>query len=1127
MQKRKTKLGARILSKEELNAILPNAESVYEQIDMFRDSMPEQNGEKSGEQFEMEQQTNNIGIMGQRGTGKTSVLKTFYHTLKGENVSAGEGAKSKESKDIILPIIIPENMSEGTTLMDAILGRMKSVIENWERKEKGRDEEDCIYSGRDSLEKKYNELVKQYCYIKKDYRDILIQEFTTEQNYVDKSKKVFASDAEFNRMFRAFVGELLQHEKENGKETEKSPMLFLFIDDVDLSTNRCTDIVRTLLVYLSRPGIVTFISGDIKTFEEELTLEFLRQEEALRENVYRETYYISNNPLEKSSLLERKKTLAYDYLKKIIPPAYRRTIRTWTLEERGNYRIGGDEDQSLAELLAEVAKEKLEDSYFIYEENGEAKCMKLAFHMFDETARGLNNVYNVLQEIYAVQEKETDRSNGKDTFLFWRLIETMVDSKRLYAGLKEELLTRVLVLGQGQVEIDFENAYALLYEKKLGEDKREFSAAERFSIFYLIDFAKRLFYKEQPGEKDIAVYNDLKRKIIQEYLSDDTIEDRIAEKRELLAYLVEEKEMQNWGKDSGERILITFLRECDFVFVLHLIQYLGKSEIYYILYEKSGYSDKEIAYKTAYAFYNACRAVSKSEDSLKNYITGLCLDRQMEITLLKLLDKLSLDPIMIYGGRLTDSVSVGNGGMRYQDEHLNKLFPDMGEAFFWNLEDYMAKNDAFEAGSETALWIEYKLQNAVYWIIYEKTLREKKKERVPFDSESKAEEMIRTGLTKAIMTQLEVHGIMNQYEVRALEAINYGSLLEKGGKKQKAEIQVVELIDKQGAWDSDYAKRIVIWYLSGRKNYYIHEMSRGRAIFEATQFVTETYAALKNCYKGLSGNAVIHDLEYRLRKVMFLPTDQAEREQRPFSDGKYYLRLEQALIIQLLLEEFLQFHQRVHYGKKEAKTLLMKVKELPFVIHAFERERVDRELRKREEEFFTKKSYFWRDEAAAKLAKSEKGKAALRNIREIWYDLPKRKNSSMKELIKQFLGETGEKDYKYFWYLVQKEQIERQKSRMKVETEKTNSGKAALTWSAIEPVMPEKDYLFIFHSYLRYLQANDEDTKNAGRSANAIAGLAHHILDSEERADEKIQNEFYRTISEELDLTEKEFEDLF
>lgn len=112
MEKQKTKLGARILSKEELNAILPNAESVYEQIAVFRSSIPAGNSKNNDKQFEVEQKTNNIGIMGCRGAGKTSILKTFYHELKNRNENSKGNSKGNNKKgDIILPIIVPENMS--------------------------------------------------------------------------------------------------------------------------------------------------------------------------------------------------------------------------------------------------------------------------------------------------------------------------------------------------------------------------------------------------------------------------------------------------------------------------------------------------------------------------------------------------------------------------------------------------------------------------------------------------------------------------------------------------------------------------------------------------------------------------------------------------------------------------------------------------------------------------------------------------------------------------------------------------------------------------------------------------------------------------------------------------------
>lgn len=335
MERQTTKIGARVLSAAEMNMILPGADSVFEQIEVFR----RDTGDSAGRQ-EFEQKTNNIGIIGRRGAGKTSVLKTFRQILLDKN----EGRE--KNKDIVLPLIVPENMYSGTALMDVVLGMLKTEVEK-EKRAHRQSCGDCIYSGRNSLEKGYNELVKQYCYIKKDYRDILIRQFTTEQNYVDKTKEVFNSDTEFITLFREFIDRLMKERRGSTGENNDA-LLFLFIDDMDLSTTRCTDVVRKLLSYLSHPRIVTFISGDMQTFEEALTLDFLRQENALHKKLFEETYFSVEGEEQNCSLLERKKEMAYEYLKKIIPPAYRKRIKHWSLEERGYYQVAGKDGKSRA-----------------------------------------------------------------------------------------------------------------------------------------------------------------------------------------------------------------------------------------------------------------------------------------------------------------------------------------------------------------------------------------------------------------------------------------------------------------------------------------------------------------------------------------------------------------------------------------------------------------------------------------------------------------------------------------------------------------------------------------------------------------------------------------------------------
>lgn len=273
------KIGARTLTTAEARLILPAYDQVYTQIERFR-------AEKELYSEALSQKTNNIGIIGVRGAGKTSILKTIKEKLEKEN-------RERLEKDIILPIIVPENMSEPGTLMAAILGMLNDIINKDEARKGGKQW--CIHKG--ELREKCEDVIRQYTYIQKEYRNILLKDYTTENDYVNRSAKVFNSDNEFIEKFNDLVNVLVNPEQSKKSES----LLFLFIDDIDLSTYRCADVVKTLLSYVSNQNIVTIISGDLNTFEEALTLDFIR-----RENVLEGDFLQSQ--IGEQTLLESKKT---------------------------------------------------------------------------------------------------------------------------------------------------------------------------------------------------------------------------------------------------------------------------------------------------------------------------------------------------------------------------------------------------------------------------------------------------------------------------------------------------------------------------------------------------------------------------------------------------------------------------------------------------------------------------------------------------------------------------------------------------------------------------------------------------------------------------------------------------
>lgn len=519
LQKNIKKMGARLLKDDEIILILPTYPKIKEQIEEMRRNAVLLESNKYN--AELEQVTNNIGILGARGTGKSSVLKTLRNYLASQN-------QDKNIKNMVLPLIIPENMSECMNLMSSILGLFKEEVDrivNIKEKKSIQCWEDKPFE----IEICYNELIKKYCFIQNEFRNIIVQSYTTENDYVKKSKEIFNSDIDFLPKLNEFINLLLK----DSIYTEDC-MIFVCIDDIDLSTHRCIDVVKTLLTYISHPRIITFISGDLDTFEEALTLDFLRSERALSNDLL-EREFLQESKV--SKLLERKKLLAYEYLKKIVPPIYRHTVKNWSLSDRGNFIIISEDkdkkDFSLSQLLTDTFKNYGCESYFQYHDfidvdiiednNGQKreipkhKNIPQVFHIFDDTSRGLTNVYNLLFEIKDIINVEITNENKQGIFQSVKLfLETVVASNKILSNHRNLIFNNVIQFGNDfettVVRCDnlFNSTYKNSVHGKNGAESYSIkSPIDRFSLFVFIDFSLRLLNQKELMNSN--EYIDLKK----------------------------------------------------------------------------------------------------------------------------------------------------------------------------------------------------------------------------------------------------------------------------------------------------------------------------------------------------------------------------------------------------------------------------------------------------------------------------------------------------------------------------------------------------------------------------------------------------------------------------------------
>ena len=634
------KFGSRILSDEEVRLTLPTYDKLLEQIEDMRDD----NWDVDNSKKLHNQKINNISILGARGTGKTSILKSLINKLEKEN---------KEDvilgKNIVLPMIVPENMSTSSNLMSMILGLFKGIVDELEAKEESRRKE-CWFSKESDISKRYRELVRKFCFLQPDFKSVPIKQYTTENDYVEKSSQIFQADIEFMSYFNDFIDILIET-----KEEKNERLIFVFIDDMDLSTQRCVDAVRTLLAYISHPRIVTVLAGDLETFEEALTLDFLRQEQMVRADIFETKFVVANG--KKAQYLERKKALTYEYLKKVMPVIYRHNLREWSLETRGNYIVKGnagnkcnkdgniteeqesdmvkeENNKKLVELLHDCFSTLENPPIFRYFENedDEGKNLPQMFHIFDHTARGLNAVYNVLLETYNIMQ------NGEEEKKFPQikiLLETIVGSNSLFNKYRKPIFESIIKLGTDfkDTRIDCENFKNFLIDKFIKNDVQSNETDETklsikriidiepskkvkiISLFVLIDFSIRVFKKDEVFAD--KTYKDLKKCNVINLINNPEISDTIMPPKKIVEFdnednIVLVKEIKNSDVRTMAEIILKLLSDMDFSYTITLFHFLSEKYNNYIFEEMHGETvGYDWAYKKIVCLYEMVKSVSK------------------------------------------------------------------------------------------------------------------------------------------------------------------------------------------------------------------------------------------------------------------------------------------------------------------------------------------------------------------------------------------------------------------------------------------------------------------------------------------------------------------------------------
>lgn len=470
---------ARALNDEQIENILPGYKNIYKQIKSMRnyaelyyckyiDTRDSYVYRCKNKEYSNITMNNVFSILGKRGAGKSSILLTLKNNIEeNKHLKAVKGKEYKNNVDIvlpiILPIILPETMRNKGDMMGWILGCFKEIVDELSKveaekynKEKNngvnfgncrKDEENT------EVRKKYNEVLKQYSYTRKDYADIIKDNYTGLKEYIDKSRKILDPENELKRSFFEFINQLIKIKKESGTNKE-TPMIYMFLDDIDLTKNHCNEILGVISRYLCHPNIIVFVSGDYEIFETEQFMSYMKGS-----NLMELVVSPVDNNIYGEKLFNENRMLARDALKKIMPPVYRYKLRSLSPEERLGFYYekeqsdkNKDSEKENKKNLKHLLEEKFKDFNPDQSKKEHLEVINAYGLIFDEMPRGIMNVYCALNNMEDNSilkpseecldengKKERDKKIADYISNFKNFINTIINSSSVLSKYEEEI----------------------------------------------------------------------------------------------------------------------------------------------------------------------------------------------------------------------------------------------------------------------------------------------------------------------------------------------------------------------------------------------------------------------------------------------------------------------------------------------------------------------------------------------------------------------------------------------------------------------------------------------------------------------------------------------------------------
>lgn len=410
------KMGIKIMDLNQLKNVFPQYENIMAKIEEYRNN----NIRHSGLLNSMDRQDNvmfdNVfSIMGQRGSGKTSVLYTLKKMIERDN-----------PYDMVLPIVMPELVPESSEMIEWILALFEEKItEISERlREKRRNEsdffKDCRAGERENLGDKYR-FIKSLCSfgLQQGSMNTVSEIASWREKYTQDR---FNLSQELVRFWTMLIKSIQGTEEQYA---EKMPLIYVMFDDVDMEPKRIWELMSVIIKYLAHPNVIVILTADEEMLYRTVKSELIKK---IHDEDFSDLKYLDE--------------MTRRYAGKILPPATRYYLKNFeTCLQKKNFifqlnfdadgKVNGRVDlQKYVKRIVAQYVGKEEDKTFLCKD-GEFIDIYLMF--WGNTARQigngcliLNELITNLNELSSVQNTMEDNGEEKYLMALYQIVHQFV-----------------------------------------------------------------------------------------------------------------------------------------------------------------------------------------------------------------------------------------------------------------------------------------------------------------------------------------------------------------------------------------------------------------------------------------------------------------------------------------------------------------------------------------------------------------------------------------------------------------------------------------------------------------------------------------------------------------------------